>query len=226
MLCFMQPTAARFSGGPMGRGGLGMGLLDFFRRAAKADVPPVIRHIEAHLGLIDPQVGLWGWDHRDTGTRLDVHGFRDSPLAGATTLCSTGLSCHELCSPRGHVRQELLLACWDRFVSRRLAGLLAIAASQALQERAALLHGQVLGPSGPLIPGSELQALLCLEPFLFPKTLTVCRDTRPPTDFIWLVPISEPEALEVASAGVSQLIDRWEAEGVQLLDWARTRMAR
>jgi hypothetical protein len=198
-----------------------MGFLDFFRRPAKADVPPVIRHIEAHLGLIDPRVGLWGWDHRG-GTRLDVHAFRDRPLAGATTLCSFGLSEHEVCSPHGHVRQELLLACWDRFVTPRLADLAAIAANEALEGHTALLHGQVLGPAGPLIPGSELRALLCLEPFLYPDTLAVCRDTEPPTEFIWLIPISEAEAREVASAGARRLMDRWEAEEVQLLDWART----
>src|SRR5262249_53267234 len=129
---------------------------------------------------------------------------------------------HALCSPRGRVRQELLLACWDRFVNRRLAGLLPLAANDALERHTALLPGQVLGPGGPLIAGSGLRALLCLDPLVYPETLGLCRDTQPPTQFLWLVPISEPEARAVESAGVRPLLDRWETAGVDLLDWDRT----
>jgi hypothetical protein len=198
-----------------------MGFFDFLRRRPVAGDHPVIRHIERHLGVIDPQAGHWDWDHREGGL-LQVIAFRDKPLPGATTLCLLGLSHHELCSPQGHVRQELLLACSDRFVNRRLAGLLPFVANDALEGHTALLHGQVLGPGEPLIPGSGLRALLCLDPFLYPKTLGLCRETQPPTEFIWLVPISEPEVKAVEGEGVDQLWERWQTEGVELLDWFRT----
>jgi hypothetical protein len=184
-----------------------------------ADTPPVIRHIEAHLGRIDPAVGTWRWRRRGRSTLQAA--FRDRPRPGAVTVCSLGVGHHALCSTRGHVRQELLLACWGRFLSAELAGLLTAAAGYALEPHVALSPGQVLGPAGPLIPGSGLEALLCLEPRLHPATLAVCAATEPPTEFVWLVPVTPAEGREAAEGFVSELLARWERDRVDLLDWQR-----
>jgi hypothetical protein len=183
------------------------------------DTSPVIRHVETHLGLIDPAVGYWAWNRAD-GSCLQLVAFRNQPRAGATSLCSLGLGHHQFCSPRGHVRQELILTCWDRFVSDDLARLVPVAADYALDGHVALSPGRVLGPAGPLITGSGLQALLCLEPFLHHASFAVCTDTQPATELIWLVPISVDEAREAAN-GHGVLLSRWEQEGVDLLDWYR-----
>ena len=175
--------------------------------------------MERHLGRIEPQAGHWGFERE--GTRLQILAFRGRPRRGATTLCSLGLSHHELCSPTGHVRQELLVACADQFANDRLARLLPCAADYALVGHTALVPGQVLGPAGPLLPGSDFQALLCLQPFLHAEALFLCRETEPPTEFLWLVPIVPGEAREVASSGVGPLLERWDRDGVDLLDWTR-----
>jgi hypothetical protein len=184
------------------------------------DTPPVIRHIETYLGLVDPKAGHWRWDHAD-GTLLQAVAFRDRPRKGAMTLCGLGLGHHQFHSPRGPVRQELLVSCWDRFVSARLAGILPIAAQYALDQHAALQPWQVLGPAGPLIPGSALEALLCLQPLLFPESFAVCRDTNPPTEFVWLAPISRQEVADVRSGRGEELLARWERGEVDILDWGR-----
>jgi Suppressor of fused protein (SUFU) len=184
------------------------------------DTPPLVRHIESQLGLIDPKVGHWGWNHAD-GTRLQVVAFRNKPVSGATTLCTLGLSRHELCSPQGHVRQELVMSCWDRFVSARLAGLFPVAAEHALETHTALQPWHILGPSGPLLPDISLQALLCREPLGFPSSFAVCEETQPPTEFVWLIPISAEEAAEVKTGQRREVLTRWQEEEFDILDWGR-----
>lgn len=182
------------------------------------DTPPVIRHIEAYLGPVDPKAGLWGWNHAD-GTLLQVAAFRNGPVSGATTLCTLGLGHHEFCSTRGHVRQELLVAGWDRFAGERLAQLLPVAVRP--DGHTALTPSQVLGPAGPLLPGSQLTAFICMEPHGYPGGLSVCRDTEPATEFVWLVPASAEEAEAVVAGDTRRVVDRWKRERVDLLDWHR-----
>jgi hypothetical protein len=185
-----------------------------------ANTPPVIRHIETHLGQMDPKAGHWRWDHAD-GTLLQVLAFRDRPRKGAMTLCSLGLGHHQFCSPRGHVRQELLVSCWDRFVSARLAGILPVAAQYALDQHVALQPWQVLGPAGPLVPGSAVEALLCLEPLFFPESFAICPSTNPRTEFVWLVPISRQEVAQIQTGRREELLARWESGEADILDWGR-----
>jgi len=185
-----------------------------------AEVHPVIQHIESLLGRIDPEVGCWHWTFRD-GSTLAGAAFRDHPHAGATTVCSVGLGRHTLCSTRGHIHQEVLLACWHRYLSERLTKLVALVAEDVLASHIALSPGRVLGPAGPLIPNSGLEALLCLEPRLHGAALGVCGNTQPVTEFVWLVPITPAEAQEVSASGYEELFARWEWENVDLLDWHR-----
>ena len=149
--------------------------------------------------------------------------FRDQPRPGAMTFCSLGLSHHELCSPTGHVRQEVLLACEDRLAGDgRLACLFPCVGEAVLTSRVALASGQVFGPFGPVIAEvSPLEWLLCLPPRLFPRSFAVCEGTDPPTRFTWLAPISAEEAGEVQGGNQASLERRWEKEGVDLLDWHR-----
>ncbi len=185
-----------------------------------SDMPPVLAHLETYFGPIDPKAGYWGWDRSD-GVALQGIAFRDRPQVGATTIVSLGLGHHVFHSPRGHVRQELLLTCWDEFASDRVAKLIPIVADYALHEHVAFVPGQVIGPAGPLIPGSGLEALLCVRPFLFPQAFTVCEETDPQTEFIWLVPVTPAEAREAAEGFTDELIARWRADRVDLLDWHR-----
>ena len=184
-------------------------------------IPSVFGHIEDHFGTIDPAAGYWRFPLG--GYWLQVVTFRDQPRPGAITLCSLGLWQHELCSPTGHVRQEILLGCKDPFAGDgRLACLFPCVGEAVLTSRVALAPGQVFGPMGPVIAEvSPLEWLLCLPPRPFHPSLAVCEGTEPPTHFTWLAPISAEEAGEVRAGNLASLELRWEKEGVDLLDWQR-----
>lgn len=149
--------------------------------------------------------------------------FRDHPRPGAITLCSLGLWQHELCSPAGHVRHEVVLACEGRLAADGwLACLFPCVGEAVLTSRVALAHGQILGPLGPVIAEvSPMEWLVCLPPRPFPPSFANCEGTEPLTNFTWLVPILAEEAGEVRAGNLASLERRWEKEGVDLLDWHR-----
>lgn len=187
-----------------------------------ATVPPVIAHVEAHFGGIDPDAGYWRFPLG--GYWLQVVTFRDQPRAGAITLCSLGLWHHELSSPAGPMPQEFVLACDCRLAAAgdRLACLLPCVGEAVLAGRVVPAPGQVFGPFGPVVAEvSPLEWLLCLPPRPFPRSFAVLEGTKPPTHFTWLVPISGDEAGVVRGGNLVTLEHHWEKEGVDLLDWHR-----
>jgi hypothetical protein len=187
-----------------------------------ATTPPVFRHLEAHFGRIDSSVGYWRFPLG--GQWLQVVAYRDQPRPGTITLCSLGLFHHELCSPTGHVRQELVLACETGLAADgRLASLFPCVGEAVLANRMPLVPGQIFGPLGPVIAEvSPLEWLMCLPPRPFPQSFAVCEGTDPVTHFTWLVPISVDEAEEVRDNNLASLEHRWGESGVDLLDWQRS----
>jgi hypothetical protein len=181
---------------------------------------PVPDHIESYLGVIDTSHGYWRLNRPD-GPPLQVIAFPNRPAKGATTLCTLGLSAHELCSSSGHVRQELLISAWDRFAGKELAATLMIFGTQILDTHRAKETGDVIGPAGPIIPESELEAILCLPPDSFPTAFAFCSATEPPTGFLRLVPVSANEASEVSRDGIDHLLSRWRQQGIDLLNLSR-----
>ena len=67
-------------------------------------------------------------------------------------------------------------------------------ADEFIQTGCAPLRGQVFGPRGPLIPGSELAALYAAIPVYFPDDFAAHQSAEWTTVFVWLVPISASEA--------------------------------
>lgn len=181
-------------------------------------VPPVFRHIEDHLGTIDPSAGYWNFP---IGNGIQVVAFRNKPRVGAITLCTIGLGGIELCSPAGHVRQELVLAFEDRFPSERLACLFPCVCEWVFANRVALSKGQLLGPFGSILADSPLEALVCMPPLPFSPSFEVCEQTSPPTHFVWLVPISLAEGDEVWNGQLAGLERRWQEKEADLLNWLR-----
>lgn len=183
--------------------------------------PVVIQHVETHLGMIDPDAGYWRFPIG--GYWLQVVAFRNQPRRGVTTLCSLGLWHHELSSPVGNVRQELVMIADEKLVADgRLACVFPSVAEAILSNHAAIVEGQVFGPFGPVIADvSPLKWLLCLAPKPFAPSFAVCETTDPPTQFVWLAPISRGEVDEVVQGRLSDLVRRWEEGSVNLMDWGR-----
>lgn len=113
------------------------------------------------------------------------------------------------------------MAVWDRFACKELSATLAYVGELCLDKHTAICIGDVLGPSGPILVGSEMEAILCLPPNPFPSAFSTCFITEPPTNFMWLVPISSKEAMAVKNSGTEHLMLHWLREGTDLLNLNR-----
>jgi hypothetical protein len=72
---------------------------------------------------------------------------------------------------------------------------------EALNGNRALLRGEVLGPQGPLLPGSLMEALYVGIPVYFPDEFGSCAVGGDSVVIAWLIPISKSEATYVADHG-------------------------
>lgn len=117
-------------------------------------------HLESHLGLIDT-----GWKSE---TGLQVARFRNQPQAGASTFVTMGLSRHTLRMPKTReVRQELIFAAHDTFEAPSVASFLLTFGETIVSRHEALLRGEVVGPSNPIIPGVAVRAIYAAIPVIF-----------------------------------------------------------
>jgi len=132
------------------------------------------------------------------GRSIGLVRFDGHPCEGATTVVTNGLS--DL--PHHRLREELLLACWTPELSTDLLLVVEFVARQLAEGREPLAYGDVIGPAGPLVPGSAMEALYVCEPTYFPEgfaafnTAPGCR-----VRLRWLVPIHAPEARIVEHEG-------------------------
>jgi hypothetical protein len=149
----------------------------------------LIDHLESFLGQIDK-----GWKDRSSRANLSVACFKDMPFDGATTFCTLGLS--EFVLPMGEreIRQELVFSAYEPFDSNSIASFLSTFAETIHDDNRALLRGDVIGPSSPIIFGTVLNAAYIAVPMVYDHDFAVYSESDPPTVFAWVVPIHETEA--------------------------------
>src|SRR5262245_63025915 len=115
---------------------------------ADPKVPPVVAHLERHLGPIRR-----GWKGEDSSP-IQVIPFGSQPSRGVTTYATLGLSNVPLVMPRGRqVRQELIVSVFDRYPEKDVASFLWTFAEHVRSTQRALFRGEVIGPSNPLFSG-------------------------------------------------------------------------
>lgn len=152
----------------------------------------LIRHYESVLG---PHRAHVNWDDgRDPG--FDVVQFADEPRWGGVTYATVGLSRHALRSrvPGAELRQELLMTVSTVPDPDNIATLLAQVGREALESGCGVPRGTVVGPYGPLFPGSEMEALYVAAPVYLPEGFETVRDQSGDIFVAWMVPISHREA--------------------------------
>jgi hypothetical protein len=148
--------------------------------------------------------------------------IRDQPWEGVSAFVTLGLSHHVLVMESGReVRQELLFAAEDRFPDAAIASFLQTFGEFVLRRHRALLRGDVVGPSEPVIPGTRLNGVYAAIPVLHDERLRTFEGTRPPTVFVWVVPIHGAEAEFVRKQGWEIFEDRLESSDVNLCDLRR-----
>jgi hypothetical protein len=177
--------------------------------------PPLIAHLEAHLGPI-----IRGFSGDAEGVQVAT--FHDQPVRGAITYSTVGLSDHVLTSGTGrHTRVELVSGAYERFETAILASALLALAAELRDSHSALLRGQVIGPRGPLLDGSQIEAFYCAAPIYFADSFAELRAVVPATVFVWLVPITHAEAHFVFEHGWSKFEDLLTERDPDLLDLGR-----
>src|SRR5215216_3471562 len=128
----------------------------------KAMTTPLIAHLERHLGPIVRSYASHGTP------RVPVAIFADRPAVDASTCCTLGLSKHLLSGAAGTQRRQELLGCWwSRHEDLGPELLLSLVAEDVLATRVALRQGQVLGPRGPIVRTSTLEAFYCAPPSMY-----------------------------------------------------------
>lgn len=179
----------------------------------------VFDHLESWLG---PMADAESAFAEEAEREFKIVRFEGQPVRAALTYVTLGVSQIPLLVPDGtKVRQELLFTCYAHHAARRPQDLLHVIAGDLLRDGRALLRGQVLGPAGPLFPGSRVEALYGGVPVYFDEGFHALETTEPPTDLVWLIPISQTEADFVAANGWSRFEDTLVETDPDLLDIER-----
>ncbi|MHA6878504.1 suppressor of fused domain protein [Ralstonia pseudosolanacearum] len=102
--------------------------------------------------------------------KIQVVRFSGVPYEGASTFATLGLSDYVVDIGGGRsVRQELLFATRDCYPAEQVASFLVTFASFVRSKQRALLRGDVIGPSSPLISGVAANGLYASNPVIFPE---------------------------------------------------------
>jgi hypothetical protein len=150
--------------------------------------------------------------------------FDQGPVPATVGFATLGLSRFQLQSPRSGrgIRHELLMLVPDEHRDGPIPALLHQVSESVLRGRRALVRGDVIGPSGQLIPGSQMEALYVAMPAYFPDEFAIYEDGNEPVVVAWLVPISSREAAYVEQYGWSAFEDRLVDEDPDLVDFGRS----
>lgn len=177
----------------------------------------LIEHLEHYLGKISE-----GWRDRNVNNRIQVVCFKNKPFEDIVTYSTVGLSNFELSMNNGRaIRQELVCTAYRNFDGERIASFLSTFAESIISLNRALLRGDVIGPSAPIIFGSLLNSVYIAVPMIFDDGLFVLEDTVPETVFPWIIPVLEEEANYVRSNGWSKFEDLLERKNPELWDLHR-----
>lgn len=176
--------------------------------------PPLIRHMETHLGPIA------AGKIYDGG--LQVVRFEAVPFHGAITYATLGLSHHVLeQQSKSSIRLELLVSCYERYLPWDIGYLAAAVAADVLKAHKPLQRGQVLGPAGPIYPGASAHALYCSEPWAYPDEFAPFRGSDPETMFVFLLPVTHGEVRYIWQHGWSAFEDHLERTDPDVWDLER-----
>ncbi len=146
---------------------------------------------------------------------LDVVIFDDLPCTGARTLATAGLG--------SHVGQELLFSCLIHQFVPDAVKLVGSVARQLFVRAKGFHEGEVLGPSGPILPRVRAEALLAFKPVYFGDVLdeAVIGADGSHIHFFWLVPLLGQEAKWIQRHDASAFADILEHQDPNLLDLCR-----
>lgn len=172
----------------------------------------LVAHVEAYLGEMAGGFGdIAGHDP------IQVAVFVDQPFKGVVTYVTLGMSNSVLKMPRNRsVRMELVFAADKSCPGDEIASFLRSFAHSIIARGEAILRGQVIGPSSPIIPEYSLNSVYVSTPNVYPKGFATYTGTEPPVVFAWLIPVYESEARYITINGWSKFEDILEEKDPDL----------
>jgi suppressor of fused protein SUFU len=184
-------------------------------------MPGLIDHLEGVLGPIQE-----GWSDGPDGVRMPFQIVRFDVGSGPGTISfsTLGLNRHPLSSVTSgrEIRHEILMVVPESLRKGSVPSLLLQAGKTALANGSALLRGDVLGPQGPLVAGSSMEALYVSIPVYWPDSFATCVEDGKDVVIAWLIPISSSEAEYVSQYGWNAFEDRLAEADPDLTDIFRT----
>ena len=164
----------------------------------------LIEHLESRLGRIEGGSRNGPGDEALPFTVVRCSG---GVLPGVTTFSTVGLSNHPLPSRVSdkHLHQELLICVPSDQAEGPIGSILQQVAHWVLKADSAVLRGEVIGPYGPLLDGSAMEAFYAAIPVLFDDDFAVvpASDDGRRFDIVltWLIPLGRTEAAFVDRHG-------------------------
>jgi hypothetical protein len=177
-------------------------------------------HLERYLGEIECG---WSVDADGEAMPFQIARFARGPAPGSISFATIGLSHRSMPSPVSGrtIRHELVMFVSDSLRDGPLPSILQQVGLDVLAASKPLLRGDVVGPRGPLVPGSAMEALYAAIPVCLPDGFSSCEEAGRSVVFAWLVPISFREASYVAEHGWDAFEDRLEDADPDLMDLLR-----
>ncbi len=111
---------------------------------------------------------------------------------------------------------ELVFSVDKSYSGEEIASFLRSFAHWIIDRGEAILRGQVIGPSSPIIPGHSLNSVYASTPNVYPKEFASYDDSEPPVVFAWVIPVYESEARYVIINRWSKFEDMLKEEGPNL----------
>lgn len=178
----------------------------------------VVKHLEHYLGEIS-----YGWSDDKSLHAIKVVSFKDQPTNDIVTYSTLGLSEMELALPRERqIRQELVLSAHTSFSGEEIAGFMLSCAEHIAEQGRAVLRGEVIDPSRPLIKGVTVSAVYATNPTPFSDGFSEFANVTPPVIFVLLIPITKGENLLIRNEGWSWFEEMLESQDPDIWDLART----
>ena len=174
-------------------------------------------HLENTLGPIEH-----GWTVDSSGKKIPFQIIQFPERNGFSYFSTLGLSNSLLLSAKSgrRMRCELLMLAKPNDPA---PSLLQQVGCEMIQAGAIPLRGEVIGPRGPMISGSQMTCLYVSAPAYLPESFTVCADEElGEVIFIWLVPIHSAEADFVREKGWEEFEALLESSDPDLANFARS----
>ena len=178
----------------------------------------VAEHLEHYLGPIS-----YGWSDDKSVSAFQVVSFENQPADNIITYSTLGLSEVELALPRERkIRQELVLSAYASTPAEEVASFLLSCADYLSDRGDAVLRGEVIDPSRPLVKGASVSAVYATNPTPFESGFSEFSNVTPPVIFVLLVPITGDEKSLIRSEGWNWFEDMLEAQDPDIWDFSRS----